>query len=76
VSANYFFFVKNIQSLFIVGDLRQYSCILLYSCSNAPVTRVLEMQAILIEILENFEFSPPPGNIEIIQGPTGLMAPM
>lgn len=38
--------------------------------------RVLEMQAILIEMIENFEFSPPPGNIEIIRGAAGLMLPM
>ncbi|KIJ47478.1 hypothetical protein M422DRAFT_248896 [Sphaerobolus stellatus SS14] len=37
---------------------------------------ILEMQAILIEMLESFEFSPPPGNIEIILGPAGLMTPM
>ncbi|KIJ27600.1 hypothetical protein M422DRAFT_271203 [Sphaerobolus stellatus SS14] len=37
---------------------------------------VLEMQAILIEMLESFEFSPPPGDIEIILGPAGLMTPM
>ncbi|KAF8521630.1 cytochrome P450 [Hysterangium stoloniferum] len=37
---------------------------------------MIEMQAILIEFLENFEFSVPPGNIEIIRGPTGLMTPM
>ncbi|GJJ11618.1 hypothetical protein Clacol_005854 [Clathrus columnatus] len=37
---------------------------------------LLEMQAILIELLENFEFSPPPGNVEIIRGSTGTMAPM
>jgi hypothetical protein len=28
---------------------------------------MIEMQAILIELLENLEFSPPPGNIEIIR---------
>ncbi|KIJ23530.1 hypothetical protein M422DRAFT_275874 [Sphaerobolus stellatus SS14] len=37
---------------------------------------VLEMQAILIEMLENFEFSPPPGDVEIILGPAGFMTPM
>jgi len=37
---------------------------------------ILEMQAILIELLENFEFSPPPGNVEIIRGPAGIMTPM
>ncbi|GJJ11632.1 hypothetical protein Clacol_005868 [Clathrus columnatus] len=37
---------------------------------------LLEMQAILIELLENFEFSPSPGNVEIIRGSTGVMAPM
>ncbi|KAF8518583.1 cytochrome P450, partial [Gautieria morchelliformis] len=37
---------------------------------------LIEMQAILIELLENLEFSPPPGNIEIIRGATGLMSPL
>ncbi|KIJ26121.1 hypothetical protein M422DRAFT_272863 [Sphaerobolus stellatus SS14] len=37
---------------------------------------VLEMQAMLIEMLENFEFAPPPGNVEIILGPAGIMTPM
>jgi hypothetical protein len=37
---------------------------------------MIEMQAILIELLENFEFSPPPGHVEIIRGAAGLMTPM
>ena len=37
---------------------------------------MIEMQAILIELIENLEFSPPPGNIEIIRGATALMTPM
>ncbi|KAF8500679.1 cytochrome P450 [Gautieria morchelliformis] len=37
---------------------------------------LIEMQAILIELLENLEFSPPPGNIEIIRGATGVMSPL
>ncbi|GJJ11630.1 hypothetical protein Clacol_005866 [Clathrus columnatus] len=37
---------------------------------------LLEMQAILIELLENFELSPSPGNVEIIRGSAGVMAPM
>ncbi|KAF8589231.1 PAH-inducible cytochrome P450 monooxygenase PC-PAH 1 [Ramaria rubella] len=37
---------------------------------------MIEMQTILLELLENFEFSPPPGNVEIIRGPTGIMTPM
>ena len=37
---------------------------------------LIEMQAILIELLENLEFSPAPGNIEIIRGATGLITPM
>lgn len=37
---------------------------------------MIEMQTILIELLENFEFLPPPGNIEIIRAATGLMTPM
>jgi len=38
--------------------------------------RLLEMQAILIELLDNFEFSPAPGNIEIFRGSAGMMTPM
>jgi hypothetical protein len=35
------------------------------------------MQAILIELIENFEFSPPPGNIEIIRRVAGgVLSPM
>ena len=34
------------------------------------------MQAILIEIIESFEFSPAPGNIEIMRGAAFLMTPM
>ncbi|KAF8515955.1 cytochrome P450 [Gautieria morchelliformis] len=37
---------------------------------------LLEMQAILIELIENLEFSPPPGNIEIIRAATGITSPM
>jgi len=40
------------------------------------ISSVLEMQAILIELVENFEFSPPPGNVEIIGGAAGVMVPM
>lgn len=38
--------------------------------------RMIEMQSILIELLENFEFSPPPENVKIIRGAAGLMTPM
>ena len=34
------------------------------------------MQAILIELIEHFEFSPAPGNPEIIRCATGFMSPM
>lgn len=37
---------------------------------------VLEMQAILVELLENFEFSPPPDDIEILRVSVGVMGPM
>ncbi|KAF8515951.1 hypothetical protein JB92DRAFT_2716473 [Gautieria morchelliformis] len=37
---------------------------------------LLEMQAILIELLENLEFSPPPGSIKIIRAATGITSPM
>ncbi|KAF8507406.1 cytochrome P450 [Gautieria morchelliformis] len=37
---------------------------------------LLEMQTILIDFLENFEFSPAPGNPEIIRSATAVMSPM
>ncbi|GJJ11713.1 hypothetical protein Clacol_005950 [Clathrus columnatus] len=37
---------------------------------------MLEMEAILFELVEHFEFSPPPGNIEILRVAAGVMAPM
>ncbi|KAF8573774.1 cytochrome P450 [Ramaria rubella] len=37
---------------------------------------MIEMQAILIELLENFKFSPAPENPEIIRGASGFMMPM
>lgn len=37
--------------------------------------RMIEMQTILIELLESFEFSPAPG-VEIRRAPAGLMTPM
>jgi hypothetical protein len=49
-------------------------------CSNAFIFlngySMIEMQAVIIELLENLEFSPPPGNIEIIRCATGVMTPM
>ncbi|KIJ37322.1 hypothetical protein M422DRAFT_781867 [Sphaerobolus stellatus SS14] len=39
-------------------------------------SRILEMQAILIEMLENFEFSPPPGNVTIMMQASVITAPM
>ena len=44
--------------------------------SYVPFVRVLEMQATLIELVDNFEFSPPPGNIEIIRAAATIMSPM
>jgi hypothetical protein len=38
--------------------------------------RMLEMQAILVAFLEEFEFSPAPGNPEIIRSATAIMSPM
>ncbi|KAF8576236.1 cytochrome P450 [Ramaria rubella] len=37
---------------------------------------MIEMQAILIELIENFEFSPAPGNPEIVRSATVVMVPM
>ncbi|KIJ48702.1 hypothetical protein M422DRAFT_247562 [Sphaerobolus stellatus SS14] len=37
---------------------------------------VLEMQSIMIELLENFEFAPSPANEEIIFASAGMMTPM
>ena len=46
------------------------------SCPHTPFVRVIEMQAMLIELVDNFEFSPPPGNVEIIRAAAGIMSPM
>ncbi|KAE9410978.1 cytochrome P450 [Gymnopus androsaceus JB14] len=46
---------------------------------KVPVWRfaIMELQAILFGLLENFEFSPPPGGLNDIQRvPAGLMIPM
>ena len=37
---------------------------------------ILETQVLLTELVENIEFLPPPGNIEIIRGAAELMTPM
>jgi hypothetical protein len=37
---------------------------------------MFEMQAFLIELLESFEFSPPPGDIKIIKGAAVFTIPM
>ncbi|KAF8527265.1 cytochrome P450 [Gautieria morchelliformis] len=37
---------------------------------------MLEMQVILAELIENFEFSPPHGNVEILRASTTTMSPM
>ncbi|KAF8514728.1 cytochrome P450 [Hysterangium stoloniferum] len=37
---------------------------------------MLELQAILAELVENFRFSSAPGNPEIIRAPMGIMGPM
>ncbi|KAF8483105.1 cytochrome P450 [Gautieria morchelliformis] len=38
--------------------------------------RTIELQAILIELLENFEFSSSPGNPEIVKGASQIVVPM
>ena len=42
------------------------------------VLRVLEMQAILIALIENFEISPPPNdlNVEILRGSAPTLIPL
>ncbi|KAF8510878.1 hypothetical protein BU17DRAFT_69864 [Hysterangium stoloniferum] len=37
---------------------------------------VIEMQAVLIELLDNFEFSPPPGDVKILRAAGGIVSPM
>ncbi|KIJ49094.1 hypothetical protein M422DRAFT_28101 [Sphaerobolus stellatus SS14] len=37
---------------------------------------VIEMQALLVEMLDNFEFAPPPGDVKIIKGPAMIITPM
>ena len=44
--------------------------------SYVPFVRMLEMQATLVELVDNFEFSPPTGNIEIIRAAASVMSPM
>ncbi|KIJ43581.1 hypothetical protein M422DRAFT_253163 [Sphaerobolus stellatus SS14] len=72
-------FLEGIESsqkihLGVTADLATFSSGL-RSCIGWRFS-VLEMQAILIELLENFEFGPSPANEEIILGPAGLMTPM
>lgn len=40
------------------------------------LARLFEMQAILIALIEHFEFSPAPGNPEIVRSATSIMSPM
>lgn len=51
-----------------------------FTFTSAPLYlkmhRMLEMQAILIACLEDFEFSPAPGDPEIIRSATAVMSPM
>ncbi|KAF8575871.1 cytochrome P450 [Ramaria rubella] len=37
---------------------------------------VIELHVILAELLENFEFSPPPGNVEILRVAANIVVPM
>ena len=44
-----------------------------------PICSLLEMQSTVVELIENFELSPPPGSekIEMLRVPVGaIMAPM
>jgi hypothetical protein len=44
--------------------------------NNCLWQSLLEMQALLIELVENFEFSPPPGDIDVKRGMAAIMIPM
>ncbi|KIJ43513.1 hypothetical protein M422DRAFT_169834, partial [Sphaerobolus stellatus SS14] len=37
---------------------------------------LLEMQSMLCDLISNFKFSPPPGDVQIIRSESGLMMPM
>ena len=70
----------NATDMTLDGDLRtsqgHYSNFALPDIMVLNDHSMIEMQAILIELLENLEFLPPPGNIEIMRCATGLMTPM
>lgn len=59
------------------GVLRKYILPLsLYSRFIAVLFRMVEMQTLLIEFVEKFEFLPTDATKEIIAGPSAIIAPM
>ena len=52
---------------------------LVYLCAEPRISwrfSLIEMQAILVGMIENFEFSLPPGKVEILRVPIAAMSPM
>lgn len=45
-------------------------------CCSQSSFRVLEMQAILTELIETFEFAKPKQGLDIMRVPAGIMVPM
>ena len=37
---------------------------------------MIEMQVVLVDLIENFEFSPPSGDVEILRAATTTMSPV
>lgn len=48
------------------------------SCNlrSHSIPRLIELQAIVVELVENFKFAPPEDEPGIIRVPTGIMSPM
>ncbi|KAF8520311.1 cytochrome P450 [Gautieria morchelliformis] len=53
-----------------------YANMATFSSGGRTCIGMLEMQVMLAELIENFEFSPPHGNIEILRAATATMGPM
>ena len=52
---------------------------LVYLCAELCIRwrfSLIELQAILVGLIENFEFSLPPEKLEILRMPIGVMSPM
>ncbi|KIJ23788.1 hypothetical protein M422DRAFT_39455 [Sphaerobolus stellatus SS14] len=52
------------------------SNILTFNSGERSCIGLLEMQSMLCDLISNFKFSPPPGDVQIIRSESGLMMPM